>query len=217
MLSIKRLDELLVRVQRFRMRMMRFQYSIVHVPGKALITADALSRAPLTQASQADEQLSVDSDIYVTAILQNLLVTDKHLIEIQQAQEQDTVCGAVKQACIQGWPEQHNLKGVLKKYAPEGSHLTIQEGLLLYDNRLVIPKSLQQEILVKLHTGHQGIHKYIQRVCESVWWPGIGKEITQFVEKCPICSVYMQTSTFRTTNCLYPTAASMAKNCNRFV
>ena len=81
MLSTKCLDELPVRVQRFRMRMMRFQYSIVHVPGKALITADALSRAPLTQASQADEQLSVDSDIYVTAILQNLPVTDKHLID----------------------------------------------------------------------------------------------------------------------------------------
>ena len=96
MLSTKCLDELPVRVQRFRMRMMRFQYSLVHVPGKALITAYALSRAPLTQASQADEQLSVDSDIYVTAILQNLPVTDKHLIEIQQAQEQDTVCEAVK-------------------------------------------------------------------------------------------------------------------------
>ena len=61
------------------------------IPGKALISADALSRTPLTQVSQAEEQLSVDSDIYVTAILQNLPVTDKCLIEIQQAQEQDAM------------------------------------------------------------------------------------------------------------------------------
>ena len=40
MLSTKRL-ELPVRIQRFRMRMMRFQFSITHVPGKALTTADA--------------------------------------------------------------------------------------------------------------------------------------------------------------------------------
>ena len=43
LLSTKRLDELPLRVQRFRMRLMRFQFSISLVPGKSLITADALS------------------------------------------------------------------------------------------------------------------------------------------------------------------------------
>ena len=85
MLSTKRLDEPPVRIQRFRMRMMRFQFLITHVPGKALTTADALSRAPLTQTTPADKQLTVDSDIYVSAVLQNLPVTDKRLAEIQKA------------------------------------------------------------------------------------------------------------------------------------
>ena len=71
MLSTKCLDKLPFRIQRFCMRMMRFQFSITHVPGKDLTTADALSRAPLTQTTQADEQLTVDSDIYVSAVLQN--------------------------------------------------------------------------------------------------------------------------------------------------
>ena len=61
------------------MRTIRFQYSIVHVPGKALLTADALSRTPLLQTLPADQQLLINSDIYVTAILQNLPVTDKSL------------------------------------------------------------------------------------------------------------------------------------------
>ena len=76
-----------------------------------------------------------------------------------------------------------------------------------YDDRLVIPAMLQQQILTKLHTGHQGIHKCKQRAHESVWWPGIGRAITQFVENCPVCSIYRQqaaelliTSTFP----LYP-------------
>ena len=96
MLSTKRLDELPVRIQRFRMRMMRFQFSITHVPGKALTTADALSRAPLTQTTPADEQLTADSDIYVSVVLQNLPVTDKRLVEIQKAQEQDIAMLCVK-------------------------------------------------------------------------------------------------------------------------
>ena len=39
------LDCLPPRVLRFRIRLMRFDYSISHVPGKFLYTADALSRA----------------------------------------------------------------------------------------------------------------------------------------------------------------------------
>ena len=87
---------------------------------------------------------------------------------MQTAQEQDSVCEAVKQTCRQGWLNQSSLKGVLKKYAPEADHLSVQEGILLYDNRLVIPTVLQKQILIKLHTGHQGIHKCKQRACESV-------------------------------------------------
>ena len=64
---------------RFYMRMMRFQCSITYVLGKVLTTADALSRAPLTQITSADEQLTMDSDIYVSAVLQNLPITDKCL------------------------------------------------------------------------------------------------------------------------------------------
>jgi len=55
LLSAKNLDELPLRVQRFRLRMMRFNYSISHVPGKYLYTADALSRAPVSSSNSADD------------------------------------------------------------------------------------------------------------------------------------------------------------------
>ena len=44
--SSKHLEELPLRVQRFRMRMMRFQFTISHVPGKDLKIADTLSLEP---------------------------------------------------------------------------------------------------------------------------------------------------------------------------
>ena len=47
LLSAKNLDSLPPRILRFCLRMMRYSFNITHVPGKALITADALSRAPL--------------------------------------------------------------------------------------------------------------------------------------------------------------------------
>ncbi len=47
LLSTKALDELPPRILRFRLRLMKFTFDIVHVPGKQLITADTLSRAPV--------------------------------------------------------------------------------------------------------------------------------------------------------------------------
>ena len=50
--SSKHLQELPLRVQRFRMRMMRFRFTISHAPGKDLAIADALSRAPGSRLPQ---------------------------------------------------------------------------------------------------------------------------------------------------------------------
>ena len=48
LLGTKVLDSLPPRVLRFRLCLARFDYSIVHVPGKYLYTADTLSRSPST-------------------------------------------------------------------------------------------------------------------------------------------------------------------------
>ena len=47
LLSSKPLDALPVRIQRFRMRLLRFMYTVSYIPGKELTLADALSRAPV--------------------------------------------------------------------------------------------------------------------------------------------------------------------------
>ena len=57
----KALDELAPRIQRFRMRQMKYSFKMLHVPGKELVTADTLSRAPLDkQLSKEDERLNED-------------------------------------------------------------------------------------------------------------------------------------------------------------
>ena len=49
--STKRLDELPLRVQRFRLRMLRYHFTISHIPGKDLVIADMLSRAPTSTSN----------------------------------------------------------------------------------------------------------------------------------------------------------------------
>ncbi len=59
-------------------------------------------------------------------------------------------------------------------------------GLLLKGCRLLIPKSLQSDILEKRHTTHQGIAKLRERAKKSVWGTGLSVELQQKVEKCDI-------------------------------
>lgn len=58
---------------------------------------------------------------------------------------------------------------------------------MLKDTRLVIPATLWNDVLARLHEGHQGIVKCKARACQSVWWPGLGQQINKMVLKCRTC------------------------------
>ena len=58
--------ELSPRIQRFRMRLMKYSFKMLYVPGKELVIADTLSRAPLEkQLSKEDERRNEDLTLYV--------------------------------------------------------------------------------------------------------------------------------------------------------
>ena len=57
LLSSKSLDEMPIRIQRFRLRLMRFSYKIDHIQGKQICTEDTLSRAPNSEPDKADTDL----------------------------------------------------------------------------------------------------------------------------------------------------------------
>jgi hypothetical protein len=82
--STKDLEELPVRVQRFRMRMMRFNFTISHVPGNELTIADALSRAPVSTSSVEDQSLQTTA--YVNLVVESIPATEKRLQEIRELQ-----------------------------------------------------------------------------------------------------------------------------------
>ena len=145
-----------LRIQWFRLRLMRYSYSISHVAGKNLCTADTLSRAPLSNPNPLAQQLQQDVQAYVNLIVENFLATDKEII---QAQDEDAVCQKIKSFCQSGWPNKPELESVMKPYAIVKNELSIVRRILLRGKCIVIPSKLQMDILNKLHSGHQGISK----------------------------------------------------------
>ena len=70
------IERLPPRLQRFRLRLMHYSYTIQHVPGRELYTADALSCTPL---SSTDTDLECETNIYAHNIIRNLPASDSKL------------------------------------------------------------------------------------------------------------------------------------------
>ena len=60
--------------------------------------------------------------------------------------------------------------------------------LLLFKKPLVIPPSLGQETVQRIHAGHQRIVRCRMRAKMSVWWPGISQIIAYVIDHCPVCA-----------------------------
>ena len=153
--STKRLEELPLRVQRFRLRLLRFCFTTSHIPGKGLTTADTLSRAPLQSLTPADTQLRDDCAVYVALEIANLPATESR---IREALKQDEICQLLIRYCENGWPAE--VTGPIKQSLPVKSELTVANGMLIRGSRLIIPSSMRPEILQSIHSGHQGITKF---------------------------------------------------------
>ena len=142
LLSSKNLDELSPRIQCFRMRLMRYMYTIAHVPGKSLITADVMSRAPQGRPlTEAEVLLTDEATAQANLVVDAFPGPEKRLVEIRASQLEDDVCRQVLRYCAEGWPSHPSLPLVLRPCWQLQNDLTIQNGLL--------------------HEGHQGIVRVV--------------------------------------------------------
>jgi hypothetical protein len=66
--------------------------------------------------------------------------------------------------------------------------LTLHDGLIMKNKRIVIPNSLRKEMLEKVHYGHAGIEKCRSRARDVMYWPGINTDISNMISKCIVCN-----------------------------
>ena len=56
--------------------------------------------------------------------------------------------------------------------------------------KIIIPKPMRQEMLMRIHTGHMGIQKSKERARDVLYWPGMAKQIEDHVSRCSTCQEY---------------------------
>lgn len=187
LLGSRYLDDLPQRILRFRLRLARVDYSIVHVPGRLLFTTGALSRSPRPTIDN-DGGLEEEVECLIEISVDSLPATQQKLAEYVDAQSVDPVCSRVATYCQQGWPDHKGrVEPELRVFWRDRGSFSLCKGLLLYGDRIVVPDSLRKMTLKKIHEGHQGIQRCRFRARCSVWWPGMMAQIKDLVERCPVC------------------------------
>ncbi|GBM68494.1 Uncharacterized protein K02A2.6 [Araneus ventricosus] len=182
----KALDGLSPRLQRMKLKMIRYSYEVQYIPGKDLVIADALSRSPIEGGK--DEELSEEITAYIQMVIATLPATDRRLSEIWQAHQEDEVCIQLINFVQKSWPEKNALPTHLSRYWEYRHSINIQDGLLMMNARLIIPESMRTEILKAIHEDHFGVTKCRARAKESIWWPGLSTQIERMISSCDSCS-----------------------------
>ena len=107
----------------------------------------------------------------------------------QQAIVSDAEMCALSDIIITGWPD--DIKEVPHTLHPYWQHhdtLTIEDGLVLHGEALIVHPSEMERILHHLHQFHQGITKSQLLMHGCIFWPHINKAIDEVVHQCETCT-----------------------------
>jgi len=188
LLQAKNLDELSPCLQRMRMRLMHYDFEVFHSPGKDIIVADYLSRTPIQGNHIQTSDLPKEIETHVSTVVQHCGISDFTMAKIVESQQNDEECQKLKTLIMNGWSNKKTLQTNIKQYFQYQDKLSINEGVIMYGPRILIPANQRKEALEALHLGHQGIIKCRERAKSSLWWPGISIDIKQKIDQCRTCA-----------------------------
>ena len=137
------------------LRLRRYDLKLEFKPGKYLIVADTLSRAFDRSVKKSNTEEEVKA--HVDMIRQNAQVSDPMWEKIATHTKDDEELKDVLNAVHFGWESDHAQS--LKPYYHFRGDITEIDGVLVKGPKVIIPKTLQGDMLKKIHEGHLGIEK----------------------------------------------------------
>ena len=183
------------RLFRLKQRTLPWRFDIKHLPGKTNHAADATSRHPSPSGSANSTTLGASSipDHVESALMASIRQDTQELGTITwsllaQATASDTSLSTLLKLIDQGTPSLARNTPSLATLWPICESVYAQEGVLLYQDRVIVPSSLRSRVLQNLHAAHQGTSMMEQRARAIVYWPGMSKDIRDTRDRCADCN-----------------------------
>uniref|UniRef100_A0A2A4J5K1 RNA-directed DNA polymerase n=1 Tax=Heliothis virescens TaxID=7102 RepID=A0A2A4J5K1_HELVI len=177
------------RLQRLKLKLLKYDIEFKYLKGKLMHVADLLSRSFLEETDNEDNYMyEVVHCVGLDSYLQCSDDQKQELIsETLKDEELVQLCDSVKY----GWPDKINkVPDSIKYYFRFREEITVDNNLLFKNDRLIIPKSIRLSIIKQLHEGHLGCTKMKQTARKCYYWPNMDLHIEEFVKKCFVCQTY---------------------------
>ena len=149
-----------------------YDYTISYHPGKEMALPDTLSQF----SSHPGPDIPLDIAIH------HAHLSPERKEAFQQAFVSDPEMYALTNMIITGWPD--DIKAVPHPLHPYWQHhrtLTMDDGIVLCGEALIVPPSERERILQQLHQFHQGTTKDQLFVHGCVFWLGVNKTTEEAV------------------------------------
>ena len=187
-LDRKRMDEIEnSRLQRFKEKLSLYKFSTEWRSGKSHKIPDALSRAPVSKPENEDQE-----DVMIQNI--NFEINcdsngeDPLLNKLKLTASNDDDYRSLRNNVLKGFPSNRSkIIGYPALFWNSRHYLSVENDLVLFGNRVVVPKTSQKEVLKLLHQSHQGIERTKRRARQMLFWPGMNNDIETTVRSCIPC------------------------------
>ena len=199
-LNSHRLDEIEnPRLQRLRTKLMAYNFTAVWCKGATNCAPDALSRHPTGNPDQADLLAECEDDRTPEMTLADIRAIESkgsqesvRVQEVRECAQKDDEYQQLKRMILEGFPDHRGqLPDGCKQYWQARYHLTLDNDLIVYGCRLLIPAALRKGVLAQLHKAHQGIVQTKERARLSIYWPGINNDIENMIAACVVCQDHL--------------------------
>jgi len=179
------------RLQRWALILSTYTFQIEYKPTQAHANADGLSRLSMPMSASMfsssppfQEVYLSDPDVFNIQQMEALPVTSEQL---RNATWKDPVLSRVVDYTKRGWLPAHQLPEVLRPYSNRRNEITLVNDCVMWGVRDIVPKKLQDLILLELHTSHPGIGQMKALARSYVWWPKLDQDIECQAKCCKQC------------------------------
>ena len=164
------------RLQRLLLRLLVYDVILTYRCGRQMQLADTLSRAYLPLTGATPFEMEVQS----ANMVQDLPIAAARLDDVQGQ--------VLTKVILEGWPEDKTaIPAAAMPYFSVRDEHSVQNGIILRGERVLIPKSLRHDMLRRIHMSHIGMEGYLRRARDCVYWPAMSSEVKDFILKCDNC------------------------------
>lgn len=78
----------------------------------------------------------------------------------------------------------------INKFVAVRDEFTVIDDIIYRQDRIVLPQSLRHRALEQVHSTHLGIDKTKYILRGQFWWPGMDKQIANYIGKCNVCKAF---------------------------